>query len=397
VPRIVHIPDSDGRRRSYLLERCEPGISGELWSARLQKVSIRREPWRRVRLVAGFGWDCDCEDMRKGDARKRGLHCKHICAVAPLAAEEGIVSEAEGKPKPEKKAAQPDRSELLRRALRRPFDPAEVKWKPQAVSKHGNSAMAVAYIDARAVMDRLDEAVGVGNWRDEYTEASGGVVLCRLSLRVGGEWVSKEDVGSESEQPDPQDKRKAAYSDALKRAAVKWGIGRYLYHLPQQWVPYDKQKRCFTQKPQLPAWALPSYDADPPPPADPEPEPEPAPAQQPQQRPAQAPPPRPQQAQGGPQPQPVPHPPGVAFLAGVMEYEEQLAFQGLCKRGELTKYLQAAGREANQQNPSSPPFPDDLGKWNADQIALARHATEQFVKECRERKAAQKKQPAQVA
>ena len=52
-------------------------------------------------------------------------------------------------------------------------------------------------------------------------------VVCRLFVRIGGDWVGKEDVGSPSEQPDDGDKRKASYSDALKRAAVKFGIGRY--------------------------------------------------------------------------------------------------------------------------------------------------------------------------
>jgi hypothetical protein len=49
----------------------------------------------------------------------------------------------------------------------------------------------------------------------------------------------KEDVGGQSEQPDEGDRRKAAFSDALKRAAVKFGIGRYLYRQKPQWVDWD--------------------------------------------------------------------------------------------------------------------------------------------------------------
>jgi hypothetical protein len=48
-----------------------------------------------------------------------------------------------------------------------------------------------------------------------------------------------------SEQPDGGDRLKAAFSDALKRAAVKYGVGRYLYRLPSQWVDYDPQRRQF--------------------------------------------------------------------------------------------------------------------------------------------------------
>ena len=71
-------------------------------------------------------------------------------------------------------------------------------------------------------------------------------------------FVRETDVGSPSEQPDDGDKLKAAFSDALKRAAIKLGIGRYLYRLPRQWVDYDPQQRQFVRPPQLPTWALPA-------------------------------------------------------------------------------------------------------------------------------------------
>jgi hypothetical protein len=154
--------------------------------------------------------------------------------------------------------------------LAEPFDATEVKWKPQSVK--GNRALAICYIDARCVMDRLDEVVGPGNWQDEYTVLPGGEVVCRLSVRFADSWVTKTDVGGESEQPDEGDRVKAAFSDALKRAAVKFGIGRYLYRLGHQWCDYDPVKKQFAQKPQLPAWATPKpagkpAPQQPPPPA----------------------------------------------------------------------------------------------------------------------------------
>jgi hypothetical protein len=62
-------------------------------------------------------------------------------------------------------------------------------------------------------------------WQDEYECLPDGSVVCRLRLRLGDEWITKMDVGAPSEQPDEGDRRKAAFSDALKRAAVKFGIG----------------------------------------------------------------------------------------------------------------------------------------------------------------------------
>ena len=140
-------------------------------------------------------------------------------------------------------------------ALTAPFPPDAVHFKPLAVK--GNRALAGAYLDARAVMQRLDQVFGVGGWKDSYQLVNGGSVVCTLSVKVDGEWIGKTDVGSPSEQPDDGDKLKAAFSDAIKRAAVKLGIGRYLYRLPQLWLDYDPQRKCFVKPPTLPAWALP--------------------------------------------------------------------------------------------------------------------------------------------
>jgi hypothetical protein len=140
--------------------------------------------------------------------------------------------------------------------LTAPFPPDCVHWKPLAV--RGNRALAAAYLDARAIMQRLDSVFGVGGWKDSYQLVAGGSVVCTLSVKVDGEWVEKTDVGSPSDQPDDGDKLKSAFSDSLKRAACKLGIARYLYRLPRQWVDYDSQTKQFKQTPQLPAWALPA-------------------------------------------------------------------------------------------------------------------------------------------
>ena len=141
-------------------------------------------------------------------------------------------------------------------ALAEPFDPAEVKWKPQVVK--GDRALAVAYIDARVVQDRLDQVFGVAGWKSDFERVGEHSVMCRLSVRIDGEWITRTDVGSTSEQPDAGDKMKAAFSDALKRAAVTFGVGRYLYRLGMTWTPYDSARKQFTQVPTMPKWALPS-------------------------------------------------------------------------------------------------------------------------------------------
>ena len=104
-----------------------------------------------------------------------------------------------------------DDSKQLSLALTAPFPPDAVHWKPIVVK--GNRALAAAYLDARAVMQRLDCVFGVGSWKDAYQPVNGGSVVCTLSVKVDGEWVDKTDVGSPSEQPDSGDKLKAAFSD----------------------------------------------------------------------------------------------------------------------------------------------------------------------------------------
>lgn len=99
------------------------------------------------------------------------------------------------------------------------------RWKVQSARSWGCDC--VAYIDARQVMDLLDEVMGPENWKDRYYSV-GDSVYCEISLRIGDDWVSKSDAGSQSNF----EAEKGQASDAFKRAAVKWGIGRFLYSLP---------------------------------------------------------------------------------------------------------------------------------------------------------------------
>ena len=135
-------------------------------------------------------------------------------------------------------------------ALSARFPPGVVQWKPQAIS--GERALAVAYIDCRAVQSRLDEVMGIAGWQEEMLPLEDGSVMCRLSLKIEGEWITKCDCGSPSDNKDAGERRKAACSDALKRAAVKFGVGRYLYSLPKSWVEYDPKRKQIIKPPELP-------------------------------------------------------------------------------------------------------------------------------------------------
>lgn len=125
-------------------------------------------------------------------------------------------------------------------ALRAPFDPARVSWRVGSTKSDKSAGLALAYIDARDVMDRLDEVCGPRNWQDRY-EFHGARTVCYLSIRIGEEWITKADGAGDSDV----EAEKGSISDALKRAAVKWGIGRYLYELPKVWVDLKPVGKSF--------------------------------------------------------------------------------------------------------------------------------------------------------
>lgn len=100
------------------------------------------------------------------------------------------------------------------------------KWRVQSFSKSKPTAQCVAYIDARDVMDLLDEVCGANNWQDAFKN-EGNMLFAGIGIKCGENWVFKWDTGSESNI----EKEKGHSSDAFKRAGVKWGIGRFLYSL----------------------------------------------------------------------------------------------------------------------------------------------------------------------
>ena len=98
------------------------------------------------------------------------------------------------------------------------------KYKPQSVNAF--KATMVAYIDARDVQDLLDDVVGPANWQTDYRVINENM-FCGIGIRFNDIWVWKWDCGVESNV----EQEKGEASDAFKRAAVQWGIGRFLYRL----------------------------------------------------------------------------------------------------------------------------------------------------------------------
>lgn len=135
-------------------------------------------------------------------------------------------------------------------ALSAPFPPDSVSWRVGTSNKKkrqketgdnfakATKGIALAYIDARDVMERLDDVCGPGGWQCKYSHANGKTV-CDIGVKVGDEWVWKADGAGDSDI----EAEKGALSDAFKRAAVRWGIGRYLYAVSSPWCDLDEREQ----------------------------------------------------------------------------------------------------------------------------------------------------------
>ena len=157
-------------------------------------------------------------------------------------------------------------------ALTAPFPSLDIEWRAGSTNGDQTRALALAYITSRAVMQRLDHVFGVGQWWDDYIPGPNGGILCRLTVRFveNSETITVSKCGIADNTA--FEAVKGGESDSLKRTAVKFRIGRYLYKLPAKWVACEQRGKSVILKepPTLPIWALPvgvdnRIDSPPPP------------------------------------------------------------------------------------------------------------------------------------
>jgi hypothetical protein len=109
--------------------------------------------------------------------------------------------------------------------MRRPFTAEAVRWKVQSAfgpKDNPNGGLIVGYIDARLVVERLN-LLAPHLWQATYTQA-GNLMWCHLTV----DGITRSDVGESS-----KGFSKDQVSDALKRAAVHFGVGVSIYAVPQ--------------------------------------------------------------------------------------------------------------------------------------------------------------------
>lgn len=135
--------------------------------------------------------------------------------------------------------------------LAAPFAPEAISWRVGSSNKKkrqketgdqyakATKGQVLAYLDARDVMERLDAVCTPAGWANRYTHAD-RKTICEIGIRTpDGEWVWKADGAGDSDI----EAEKGALSDSFKRAAVRWGIGRYLYDVESPWVDLDDREQ----------------------------------------------------------------------------------------------------------------------------------------------------------
>lgn len=124
------------------------------------------------------------------------------------------------------------------------FPESALHVKIQSVSEEKKKGLAVLYVDARNVMDRLDEVVGNDKWSDEYHYIGSREVKDRGTTRIMRDVECRLTVNSTTKADTGEgEDMKTAYSDAFKRAGVKFGIARYLYSSDTRWFEVEKKGR----------------------------------------------------------------------------------------------------------------------------------------------------------
>src|SRR3954463_12884110 len=122
--------------------------------------------------------------------------------------------------------------------LKSDFPKDRLGVKVQSFNRERTRAMLVLYLQHTDVQDRLEQVDPAWSSEVIHEEKVGDSVYIRMRMTVKG--VFRENVG---EGGDP----KGAYSDALKRCAMLFGVGRYLYDSPTVWVEYNDQKDRYRQ------------------------------------------------------------------------------------------------------------------------------------------------------
>jgi hypothetical protein len=127
--------------------------------------------------------------------------------------------------------------------LAAPFSRAQIDWRCAATSRDGTRALLRPEVQLSAIVERLDTVIGSSNWSDRYQALPNGFSSCRLTVH-GDYHDAVSDGGSD------------AKGEALRNAALKFGVARHLSRISGVWVDWDAVAGQPLETPVLPSWAV---------------------------------------------------------------------------------------------------------------------------------------------
>jgi hypothetical protein len=171
--------------------------------------------------------------------------------------------------------------QTIEQRLQAPFRLSELEFRVQSkgVSNKGKPwCLVLTYVTNRAIQDRLDSVFGCMRWTNEFKDSKDGVVECGIGVysdlmkRIIWKWDGAGNPPARKGMS-AGDLIKGGRSMAMKRTAVQWGVGRYLYKLPASFVVVQsgrngEHNESFTPKtggatiwgswdnPVIPKWAM---------------------------------------------------------------------------------------------------------------------------------------------
>ena len=196
---------------------------------------------------------CSCPEFERLSAESPAFRCEHILAIkySLITNREEQEMNSEVEEKEITQAAQtevvPDQAEPaqpapvvplafanLLRTLRQPIDPRLIKTREGWTDRQGQTHW-VEYIEWHTVADILDRIAPDWSHAVRNITQVGDLVAVTASITIDG--ITREGIGTGPAESETGIKK--AEHDALKRAAVKFGIARDLYRRESDVIEQD--------------------------------------------------------------------------------------------------------------------------------------------------------------
>lgn len=264
----VPIPDGNGLCEKHQPRDANPETGEIPEDQQTESTAAHEEGARQNRMAEAQAAAKKAAEAKAAAQRKaREARTRQAPKPEPQPTQDEPAAPKQGNPTPAPSSAHmndpedksmPEGEQAIIQALGKPWPAQDIKWLLRTTSKkkvdrkypEGTRGMFLAYIDARMAAQRLDDVFGPFNWETSFQilDETKHIIECTVTVTTphNNRRISKMDVGYPNSNNDDEP-MKSAYSDAFKRACVMWGIGRFLYDMPEKWLEIDDRGKPKSQ------------------------------------------------------------------------------------------------------------------------------------------------------